>query len=370
MTESLRKDIEEKIAWKSDEYVKDRDAKWRISPASATNLRRILKGVCGYAEKQKGMTQIRSLQEVLVREVLDPMIDWLLARGSQGRSIRSKMHHIHALLIQHPDFNKKGHAWLLEKIARPPREARWKRSKRKNEHSLRYEKLCEVPVGLEAAIASAKGAVETAWLKHDLLFFRWTLHHPWRSRNLRECGLRRPAQVNLILEELPLDLQQALVLPDWAKRRLKRNPATPFLQFVFLEDWTKGKRMVQDLVARELIPLYEEYLRVHRPRLLGDGADPGTLFLNRELKAMSKNDVIALYGRLTEQYAESRSTPHLNRDSYAAHHLESGGSLVALQHALWHRDLKTTWLYCRRFNASHGAVALNRHLLTMMRRKG
>jgi hypothetical protein len=65
----------------------------------------------------------------------------------------------------------------------------------------------QVPAALEAVIASSQNPVEIAWLKHDLLFFRWTLHHPWRSRNLAECGLKAPAQVNLIIGEIPLDLE-------------------------------------------------------------------------------------------------------------------------------------------------------------------
>ena len=36
-----------------------------------------------------------------------------------------------------------------------------------------------------------------------------------------------------------------------------------------------------------------------------------------------------------------------------------------LKRSLWHKDVRTTWRYCRRFNPSNGAVVLDRHLRAM-----
>ena len=141
-----------------------------------------------------------------------------------------------------------------------------------------------------------------------------------------------------------------------------------FLQFIFRERENKGRHLVRNLVARELHRLYWDYRSEFRKRLLEDPAhpgeslaDPGTLFFSRQRKAMTEVELRDLYGRLTKQHIGRRGTPHRIRDSYAAHVLETGGSIVAVQRALWHMQLETTLRYCRLFNASHGAVALSRH---------
>jgi hypothetical protein len=68
--------------------VKGRNASYRIAPRTAQNLRRILQQVCGFAEHAMGMTRILSLKQVLVPEVLGPMIDWLVKiRRCTSRSV-------------------------------------------------------------------------------------------------------------------------------------------------------------------------------------------------------------------------------------------------------------------------------------------
>jgi hypothetical protein len=57
---------------------------------------------------------------------------------------------------------------------------------------------------------------------------------------------------------------------------------------------------------------------------------------------MTRNEVLALYARLTERYLGRRATLQQNRDSFAVHHLDSGGSRVALQQALWRRHVEMT----------------------------
>jgi hypothetical protein len=301
------------------------------------------------------------------------MVDWLSEiRGRKSESIESAMRRIHALLMQHPDFNEEGederkredkHRWLLEKLASLAPEPKQELYARKNAKSIPHSELAKVPVRIEELIAAAKSGVEIAWLKHDLLFFRWTLCHPWRGRNLRECSVDESGRGNLVNEPLPLDLRRRRTLPSWAARRLKNNNEASFLRIVFDEEYTKGNYFVEELVARELVPLYREYVDKHRPTLLGkDKPDPGTLFLDRRLKAMTGLSLRRLYTRLTEQYIGRRSTPHLNRDSFSEHHLETGGDFATLQSALWQVQPRTTWRYCRRFNPSNGAVALDRHL--------
>lgn len=381
----LEADIAAKVEWKSAPLIGDRDAKYRVRPATAKDLRQLLRQICDYAECELGMRHLHSLKEVLVQEVLCPMIDWLRKTDRRKpKSIQSAMARIHALLMQHPDFNKAGeseqakkdrHFWLSDKVKELVPESKEQFIKRKNSKSIPYSELTKVPLRIEEAIAITDDELKIAWLKHDLLFFRWTLHHPWRGRNLRECSVEEREGANIIHEPLPLDLQRSQTLPPWAVRRLRKNNEAPFVRVVFDEECTKANHLVEELVARELLPLYREYVDKHRPKLIESGRkraiekgkenlpEPETLFLNRRLCAMNSGALIRLYARLTEQYIGRRSTPHLNRDSFSEHHLDTGGTFAALQRALWHVSPETTWKYCRRFNPSNGAVVLDRFLV-------
>jgi len=414
LTPSLRRDIEAKLTWKSAPIVEGREARFAIREDSRRNLEEILHQVCAFAVKKRGMKNVQSLREILIPEVLRPMVEWLLeVRKHRPASVARHLGLIRALLRQHPDFHPVDCSWLSDEIARLPREPNWKKVARKNRRSISYEELLKVPAGLEAAIASARDPLKKAWLTHDLLFIKWTLYHPWRSRNLRECRLpdlqihpeQEPDDANLKHEPLPLD-RRGPELADWARQRLADDPNEEFWQVQFLEIDTKGKHMIHELVSAELVELLERYLAV-RDELVNDArktarknarkdahkdavkdvgsdavkdanedadekagkkhGDPRTLFLNRLCKAMTRQELCNLYARLTEQYVGRRATPHLARDSFAAHHLENGGTMPSLQRALWHRDECTTWRYCRRFNASTGAVALNRHLTALQR---
>ena len=365
MEPSLRADFNAKLRWKSRQMVQGRKAKNVRSSPCAQKLGAILRQVCGYAEQELRMRKIHFLRDVLTPKVLGKMMDWLVHRGNKSSGIKPMFGKIYALLTQHPQYKKGDHSWLRDKIARLPREPRWQLDERLNARSIPYTQLAEVPRHIRAEIALSRDPLQKAWLQHDLLFFTWTLYHPWRNRNLRECGLYAPAHVNLIYEPLSLTLQHELDLPQAENQLLEEDqdsPAPPaFLQFIFRPWENKGKRLIQNLVRRELHRLYWDYLSKYRPLLLEGHADPGTLFLNRQRKPMTQEQLTDLYGRLTQQHLRRRGTPHLNRDSYAAHVLETGDSIVALQQALWHKDLETTLRYCRLFNASHGAVALSRN---------
>jgi hypothetical protein len=361
MTSDLAEDLRDKISWKVDKHVEGRDQACRIRPITSKSLKMTLRRICGFAESELGFTKILKLKEVLVPEVVNPMIEWMLqVRRNTPRNIATKMRSIHALLVQHPDYATENHSWLLKKIRDLPRESKWNRYARKNKKSISYGELALVPQRISQDLKDTQDTRKRAWLAHDCSFFTWLLHQAWRPRNLRECGLQEP-RINLVEEQLPLDLEYSPNLPEWAKRDLQRDPHARFLQFVFREDETKGKRMVRGLVEPPLVKLYKTYLQ-WREILLQGHPDPGTLFFNRSLKPMRDADVRNLYAKLTEKYLRRRGSPHLNRDSVAAHHLAQGGSIASLQQKLWHRNVETTWEYCCRFNSSHGAVALERHL--------
>ena len=103
-----------------------------------------------------------------------------------------------------------------------------------------------------------------------------------------------------------------------------------------------------------LIPLYpaagralEEYLRTVRPQLV-DTAEETALFVNMNGERMSRQG----FWKIIKFYQEKAGiqkeiTPHTLRHSFAAHLLENGADLRAIQEMLGHADISSTQIYSR-----------------------
>jgi integrase len=176
----------------------------------------------------------------------------------------------------------------------------------------------------------------------------------WRQRNVRECRISAPGnRLNLFKSELPPLINFAV--PDWVKEDLRTNPHQQFWQFHFRKDETKTHHEVRSILPRDLVPLLEEYLEHHRPKLLKRG-DPGTLFITVQGKRFSKKRVTDLVSEVTLRYGGKRVTPHLLRDVFAFKWLEDHPEdYLTVSKVLWHQNIQTTLrIYGRRFDESHG----------------
>ena len=103
-----------------------------------------------------------------------------------------------------------------------------------------------------------------------------------------------------------------------------------------------------------LIPLYpaavralKEYLRTVRPQLV-DTAEETALFVNMNGERMSRQG----FWKIIKCYQEKAGiqkeiTPHTLRHSFAAHLLENGADLRAIQEMLGHADISSTQIYSR-----------------------
>lgn len=106
-----------------------------------------------------------------------------------------------------------------------------------------------------------------------------------------------------------------------------------------------------------LIPLYktavrvlDEYIRTVRPRLV-DSPEETALFVNMNGGRMSRQG----FWKLIKHYQEKAGikkdiTPHTLRHSFAAHLLENGADLHAIQEMLGHADISSTQIYSRLLN--------------------
>jgi integrase/recombinase XerD len=87
------------------------------------------------------------------------------------------------------------------------------------------------------------------------------------------------------------------------------------------------------------------YLADVRPRFL-KGPDPGTVFLNRRGRPLSRQALWVLVRKYAaSQGLRGRPSPHALRHSFATHLLERGADLRAVQAMLGHADISTTQIY-------------------------
>lgn len=94
--------------------------------------------------------------------------------------------------------------------------------------------------------------------------------------------------------------------------------------------------------------ILKRYLGRLRPRLVGHGSDPGSLFLTRKGLPMSRVDL----WKIVKKYARRLGVgpdvhPHTLRHSFATHLLANGADLRVIQELLGHASIATTQHYTR-----------------------
>jgi hypothetical protein len=343
------------VGWKEADYVPGRPASLQIRKTSAKKLLKTLLRICGFAKHYLGMEKIASLRQVLIEPVIQAFVDWLLSkRKCKPAGILSSLGSVCALTKHHPLFKGDDYEWFYKILRRIPKERKSRLTARKDEKCVPYDVLALVAIRIRTIRENSPEAtpVDVAWMVHDELFMTWFLHLPWRSHSVRTCGLGWPAAVNILEEEIPYDMRHVLEYEPWAREALDSDPHHKFLQFCFTGKQAKGRRAVRDLLPSALIALFKEYRDVHRP---------GTLFLNRRKKAMSEDDIHGLFVKLTSLHIDQKVPPHLARDIFSENFLANGGKIDRLRRLLWHNSYKATWIYCKRFNMSQGAIALDAH---------
>jgi Phage integrase family len=359
----IRLSLDELEHFKTDEHVARRDAGERTGCRTPETIRIAVRQIHGYATKHLGICGIQTLRQLLTKEIVCGFIDWLRHERKRGASgIRSLLGSLCHLTSVHRLFRGADFTWFRPKLRSLGKDPRWEIDERKNAKCVSYEEFAEVPRKLGELIRNSAGLnpIEEAWLVHDHLYCSWLLHLPWRHCSMRACGIQSPAPINLFEAPLTLKARNDPDLEQWAKRTYDRDPSHKFLQYSFNESEAKGRSAIWGLVPRELVALHRRYKR-HRALLVDTEDDPGTVFVNREGHAMGVDDSYNLITGLTHKYLRFAIRPHLTRDIFAEHFLANGGRARRLQRLLWHTSIMTTWRYCRRFNAAHGAVLLDRH---------
>ncbi len=107
----------------------------------------------------------------------------------------------------------------------------------------------------------------------------------------------------------------------------------------------KGDRQRLVPVGAQALHWARAYLTTARPSLVRR-ADPGTLFVNRAGRRLSRQGLWGIIKKAARR-AGVRSTvsPHTLRHSFASHLLERGADLRSIQAMLGHADISTTQIY-------------------------
>jgi integrase/recombinase XerD len=107
----------------------------------------------------------------------------------------------------------------------------------------------------------------------------------------------------------------------------------------------KGSRQRLVPVGAQALQWVARYAATSRPGFI-TYSDPGTLFLNRYGRALSRQSLWAVIRRAAKRSGlRSAVSPHTLRHSFASHLLERGADLRSVQAMLGHADIATTQIY-------------------------
>jgi hypothetical protein len=340
---------------------------FRIRQSSADRLLEMLRGLCGYAIYVRGICGITTLRQVITEEIITEYITWLHDTRECGwNSVRSDLGRVHALITQsHPLFaDKKGeYAWFGLALQQIPKESKEELRKRKIDKSVAYAEFAELAIKIRAELEGNRDLdpFARACLFRDYLFCSVLQRHPWRQRNLRECRVGEGNHPNIFYDEIPEDVLRDLKLSPEEQRMFAADQAHAVWLCHFVEAETKGSKEIWERLDLELVEPLKEYVDVHRPVLVRRGPGSASLFVSNSGRQMSKNRMASLLAELSLRYISKRLSPHIVRDIVTENALANGCTFEQIQAMLWHILAKSTQRYLSGFNASHAAVALEKH---------
>lgn len=222
-----------------------------------------------------------------------------------------------------------------------------------NSYMLYLEKKGRVPSSISRNIASIKAFYSYLWKRGVI--------EQDPSENLKAPKVEKKIPDILTVEEINLLLKQpggksAKELRDKAMLELLYATGIRVSELIglklsdinfsysYIRCMIHGRERVVPFGGKAQMAL-EEYVLSARKQLL-KGEDSDLLFVNCSGKVMSRQG----FWKLIKQYGakagiEKEITPHTLRHSFAAHLVENGADLRAVQEMLGHSDISTTQIY-------------------------
>lgn len=157
---------------------------------------------------------------------------------------------------------------------------------------------------------------------------------------LRQPGKKKPKELR---DKAMLELLYATGMRVSELINLKLSDINIQAGFIHCIDRTKERVVPFGTEAKKAIV---SYIKNGRQQLLGSCEDTGYLFINCSGHAMSRQG----FWKIIKYYAKKAGidadiTPHTLRHSFAAHLVQNGADLKAVQEMLGHSDVSTTQIY-------------------------
>jgi integrase len=357
----LRDEILELLAWKVRPFQPNRPRNGRVRPISAKNLSDHLCRIVGYVQNIMGGSAITCLKDLVIPDLIESYATWAVNdRKVQGNSIAAGLTALRAAMVQHPRYKDLDLEWLGRLSRQAPTVPQTAIDGRKAKKFISFAEADEIPSKIRAVRMRLRQTDIRACAKNvrDELLMTWLVILPWRQSNIRKCRIMGAAP-NLTKE--PIARFSQTKKARWILDQEKLQPNNSFWQFRFSSEETKTKNDVHAYLPFDLIALLEEYLDKHRPVLVGDGEDPGTLFLSDSGIAFDDAGVTNRVAQLVAVHAGRATTPHLFRDIVADAWLEDHPEdYLTISKILWHRNIETTLKrYANRFDESAGVARMD-----------
>lgn len=352
--EPLCSQVKELLIWKQAKFAKGRPQWTRHRPVSAKLLEDVICRLFGFAKNIGDYCDATSLPSLFTEEIVSAFVEWGLNERGMSRSALLRLSMLYGAMRHHPKYKNRDYSWFTTLFDRVPDDDQSAMQERKAKKSVPYEDLCKIPAAIrEVRLKLTGDDTKASRLAHDELLILWLTTLPWRQRNIRECRLGDPETGNLFFAPLPPYTHVAR--PEWVEGAFAENPKRSFWQFYFRDEETKSGHKARGILPRRLIPLLEEYLTIHRPRLIGK-KDPGTLFVNEDGEAIGPQIMSYHVSEIVLKHTGRRMTPHLFRDAFAYAYLDARPEdYLTLSKVLFHKSVKYTLsVYGRNFDESNG----------------
>lgn len=270
----------------------------------------VFQSLCWFAVNIRKIDPLVSLDDqVLTEEVLRAWVCWLEKERCDYDSIRLRLNRVHSALKKHPDYWQKDWSWIPRALKQIKEEPKSAKDVRRSARIINYKELLAIVRRMrQARIVAIENGLpqEVARLVHDqLMFMCLTLAH-WHSQWVCTCRVNQP-QANLFNgpfreEDIPADLQK------WVSELLAKDRDTPIWQIHFDPHECRLRATVHQAVHNFLIPLLDEYMKVHgyRDQLLDGKADPGTLFFSRRSEPLTTVSLAIAVGNLTVKFGTKK----------------------------------------------------------------
>jgi hypothetical protein len=307
LPEPLRSEVRELLVWKQARFAKGRPQWTRHRPTTAKLLESNICRLFGFARDIGRFNNVTSLTSLFTEEVVSAFVEWGLNERGLTRSSLLRLSLVYGALRHHPKHKDQDNGWFSTLLDEVPEDDPSILQEKKAKKSVPYEELCKIPAMISAArMRLNRNDATGSRLAHDQLLILWLTTLPWRQRNIRECRIGDPQTANVYFAPLPSIIH--IAKPQWVEEALASNPKSSFWQFNFREDETKTGQRVRGILPRRLVPLLEEYLAEHRPRLVAK-TDPGTLFVNGDGCAINYQIMTYHISEIVLRHTGRRMTP-------------------------------------------------------------